>query len=154
MNEFCYGIDIGTNSARLMLTALENDKIISRYKLLRTVRTGEGVHATHRLSQAAIERTVSALKEFRTHINSEHPALPVFCFATSAVRDASNARELLNSVKNTAGFDIRVLSGEEEAEIGFLGAVPNGNGGIIDIGGGSTEFVLGKKQQANLPAQF
>lgn len=141
---FCYGIDIGTNSARLMLAEETEKGIRSCYKMLRTVRTGEGVHATHRLCPAAIGRTVAAMKEFREQISGEHPQLPVFCFATSAVRDSENSHELLTAVKEAAGFDIRILSGEEEAEIGFLGAVPSGEGGIIDIGGGSTEFVLGK----------
>ena len=144
MGKLCYGIDIGTNSARLMLAEEQNGTIRSRYKLLRTVRTGEGVHTAHRLSPEAIGRTVAALKEFRGHMDGEHPDIPVFCFATSAVRDSSNAEELLMAAKREAKINIRILSGTEEAEIGFLGAIPGGNGGIIDIGGGSTEFVLGQ----------
>ncbi len=140
---FCYGIDIGTNSARLMLAELKDGGIRSCYKMLRTVRTGEGVNASGKICPAAIGRVLDAMQDFRRQIDGEHPELPVFCFATSAVRDAANSAELIEAVRQTAGFDIHVIPGEEEAEIGFLGAIPSGIGGIIDIGGGSTEFVLG-----------
>jgi len=141
---FCYGIDIGTNSARLMLAEQVNGRIRSCRKILRTVRTGEGVNATHRLCDAAIDRTAAVMREFRQIMDEEHPELPVFCFATSAVRDAENAKDLLMIVKEETGLEIHILSGEQEAEIGYLGAVPEGTGGLIDIGGGSTEFVLGE----------
>lgn len=143
MPYFCYGIDIGTNSARLMLAETENGELKSCYKMLRTVRTGEGVNESGRICDAAIQRVVNAMRDFRAQIDGEHPDLPVFCFATSAVRDAANAQELCTAVKQAAGFGIHIIPGNEEAEIGFLGAVPSGTGGIIDIGGGSTEFVHG-----------
>lgn len=154
MGYFCYGIDIGTNSARLMLARREQGEIRSAYKMLRTVRTGEGVHESHRLSQAAMARTLVALREFRERIDGEHPELPVFCFATSAVRDAENSAEFVNAVRRETGLEICILTGAEEAEVGFLGAVPSGTGGMIDIGGGSTEFVLGESGKLTFRKSF
>lgn len=143
MNPDCYVIDIGTNSARLMSATLRDEKVYSIYKMLRTVRTGEGMRETHRISEAAIGRILVAMTEFRNRIDEETFGIPVYCFATSAVRDAENSGELVAAILNAAGFHLHILSGEEEAEIGFLGAVPGGTGGLIDIGGGSTEIVVG-----------
>jgi len=137
-----------------MLAEMVNGEIRSCYKMLRTVRTGEGVNAAGRLCEAAIGRVVDAMRDFRRQIDGEYPELPVFCFATSAVRDAENAQELCAEVKRTAGFDIHVIPGNEEAEIGYLGAVPCGTGGIIDIGGGSTEFVLGENGKLTYRRSF
>lgn len=126
-----------------MLAEMTEGGVRSCYKMLRTVRTGEGVNASGKICPAAIERVTEAMQDFRRQIDGEHPDLPVFCFATSAVRDAANSAELLEAVKQAAGFNIHIIPGDEEAEIGFLGAIPSGTGGIIDIGGGSTEFVIG-----------
>ncbi|MBQ9941822.1 MAG: Ppx/GppA family phosphatase [Christensenellaceae bacterium] len=143
MQDICYVIDIGTNSARMMKARVDGERISREYKLTRTVRTGEGVHATHMLCEAAIERTVGAIREFAEIIKSEGGSEP-YCFATSAVRDSKNAAEFVERVKNETGICVEILSGDEEARCGYAGAVGGGDGGIVDIGGGSTEVIFGK----------
>jgi len=126
-------IDIGTNSVRLMKARVCGGEIITESKVSNVVRTGEGVHASGKLSEAAIERTAEAVNAYVR----EAGELPVYCFATSAVRDAKNRDELIKKLD----VNVRILSGEEEAECGFYGALPSGKGAIIDVGGGSTEIV-------------
>lgn len=135
-------IDIGTNSTRLMKAQIEDGQVRAIYKMLRTVRTGEGVHNTGRLSEQAMKRTLDALQEY-AEIGKGNP---VYCFATSAVRDAENRQAFMEAVKARTGLRIEVLKGEEEAEIGFLGAVGRkGTGVVVDIGGGSTEVIFGRE---------
>lgn len=140
----CYVIDIGTNSTRLLKAEIKNGIVTPIYKQLRTVRTGEGVNSSGRLCRPAIDRTVSALTEYSKIISDDDDSLPVFCFATSAVRDSENSDVLLREAKEKSGIDIRILSGDEEARCGYAGVIsPGGTGGILDIGGGSTEVVYG-----------
>ncbi len=141
----CYIIDIGTNSTRLLKAEIKNGIVTPIYKQLRTVRTGEGVNSSGMLCRAAIDRTVSALTEYSNLIYNDDENIPVFCFATSAVRDSANSDVLLNEAKEKAGIDIQILSGDEEAKCGYAGVIsPGGTGGILDIGGGSTEVVYGE----------
>lgn len=139
-----YIIDIGTNSTRLMLAEFSVSGIKTIYKTLRSVRTGEGVNKNGFLLPSAMERTCSAISEYCAIAKSEYPDAPLFCYATSAVRDSSNAFEFIALVKERCGIDVIILSGEEEASIGFNGAVNGGTGGIIDVGGGSTEVIFGR----------
>ncbi len=133
-----YGvIDIGSNSVRLLLAS--DGKTL--YKELNTTRLGEGVALTGLLSAAAMYRTAFAVRDFARQAFREGAAA-VFAFATAAVRSAENGAGFVRLVKETAGVDVDVISGEEEAEIGLLGAVGTGDGGIVDVGGGSTEFTL------------
>ena len=144
-------IDIGTNSTRLMKAEVEENRVQVLFKTLRTVRTGEGVHYTHRLSSEAMQRTVAALREYAELAQGS----PVACFATSAVRDAANRTEFLRMVKAEAGLEVQVLSGEEEAQLGFIGAVgKDGTGTVIDIGGGSTEIIQGTAGQLEYRHSF
>ena len=136
-------IDIGTNSTRLMLATVNNGRVSCFYKTLRTVRTGEGVDQTGRLCEAAIDRTLQALCEYKGIISREAPGAPVLCFATSAVRDSMNREEFCQRVRLTTGFNVWIMTGEEEASCGYLGAIGKESGGIIDIGGGSTEVIFG-----------
>ncbi len=146
-------IDIGTNSVRLMKAAVENKTVRCVYKKLRTVRTGEGVNASGRLSEGAIERTLGALREYREIIDHSEKS-DVFCFATSAVRDSSNAAYFVRRVREECGMQVRILSGDEEARYGFVGAVGKKDGGIIDIGGGSTEIIFGRDGQIEYARSF
>lgn len=145
MDRQTYVIDIGTNSVRMMKAAVADGWVKRLWKTLRTVRTGEGVNASGRLSEAAIERTIGALKEYREIMEQEgFPAGECFCFATSAVRDSANRDEFVKRVAQACGIRVTILSGAEEARYGFAGAVGNGDGGIVDIGGGSTEIIFGR----------
>ena len=132
-------IDIGSNSVRLMFVA--DGKVL--YKALNTTRLGEGLAEKPFLKQEAIERSAKAVCDFYTKAKAEG-AEKVFAFATAAVRSAENRQVFLEKVEKDCGLRIEVISGEEEAEIGILGALGNADGGVIDIGGASTEIVVKK----------
>ena len=132
-------IDIGSNSVRLMFVA--DGKIL--YKDLQITRLGEGLATSGVLSKEAIERSATAVADFYRRACAEG-AQSVCAFATAAVRSASNGEEFVRCVNRLCGLSVEVISGEEEAEIGILGALGNADGGIIDIGGASTEIVVKK----------
>ncbi len=130
-------IDIGSNSVRLMFVA--DGKVL--YKSLHTTRLGEGLAKEPTLLPAAIERSAQAVADFYKQA-IEGGAEKVFAFATAAVRTAENRAEFLDKVKRLCGLQIEVVSGEEEAELGILGALGKADGAVIDIGGASTEIVV------------
>ena len=132
-------IDIGSNSVRLMFVA--DGKIL--YKDLQITRLGEGLATSGVLSKEAIERSATAVADFYRRACAEG-AQSVCAFATAAVRSASNGEEFVRCVNRLCGLSVEVISGEEEAEIGILGALGNADGGIIDIGGASTEIIVRK----------
>ncbi len=142
-------VDIGTNSTRLLVAEVDGsigtiDELVRHSTV---TRLGEGVDATGRLSQQAIDRVLATLATYRAEMDS------LGCTAnlavlTSAVRDAENGRAFAERVKNEYGLDARVLTGEQEAQLTFRGAMsgraaPEERTVVIDIGGGSTEFVVG-----------
>jgi exopolyphosphatase/guanosine-5'-triphosphate,3'-diphosphate pyrophosphatase len=107
---------------------------------------GEGVDQSKRLKHEAVERVIHCLKDWRATIESYRVHAQV-AVATSAVRDAANKQEFLNRVRSEAGFEVEILSGDEEARRTMLGIHSGLPGDItdvlaLDIGGGSTEFVL------------
>lgn len=145
-------IDLGTNSIRLLvarlvegeaeLTDLARDMVITRI--------GQGVDATGRIAPDALRRTLSVLERYVRRARALDAAR-VRLSATSAVRDASNREELAAAVERLTGEPLEILTGEEEARITFQGAVRGLTGHespylVLDIGGGSTEFVLGNGQ--------
>ncbi len=130
-------IDVGSNSVRLMFVA--DGKVL--YKTLETTRLGEGLAEKPCLKQEAIARSALAVSRFFERAKTEG-AEKVFVFATAAVRTACNRAEFLDKVYALCGAKVEVISGEEEAEIGILGALGNSDGGVIDIGGASTEIVV------------
>jgi exopolyphosphatase/guanosine-5'-triphosphate,3'-diphosphate pyrophosphatase len=135
-------IDCGTNSIRLLISDQGRD-VARRMEI---VRLGEGVDRTGRLSEAAIERTRHALLGYAAEI-AELGIERVRMVATSASRDASNADDFRTMVRSVLGVDPEVISGDEEARLSFLGAARGlpGDGPklVVDIGGGSTEFITG-----------
>ena len=132
-------IDIGSNSVRLMFVA--DGKVL--YKTLQTTRLGEGLAEKPLLKPEAVERSALAVAGFYNKA-VEEGAEKVLCFATAAVRTAENRQVFLDRVYALCGLAVEVISGEEEAEIGILGALGNRDGGVIDIGGASTEIVVKK----------
>lgn len=130
-------IDIGSNSVRLMIWA--DGKTL--YKKLKTTRLGEGLNFSPRLSEAACRRTAQAVAEFVSEAE-EQGADKVYAFATAAVRSAENPELFTEKVKNLCGIEVDVISGEREAQIGLSGALGNADGGIIDVGGASTEVTV------------
>ena len=140
------GIDCGTNSIRLLVADVTGDGLAEVLRTMRIVRLGEGVDRTGRLSPAAIDRTRVALEEYAATIASTG-AERVRMVATSASRDAENADDFRAMVRAVLGQDPEVITGDEEARLSFTGAVRGLPAEapylVVDIGGGSTEFVLG-----------
>jgi exopolyphosphatase/guanosine-5'-triphosphate,3'-diphosphate pyrophosphatase len=135
-----YGvIDIGSNSARLMM----HDGRKTLYKRVKITALAENMGKEKVLTEVAIKRTALAISEFVQHAK-EQKADKIYAFATAAVRYAVNKKDFLDSVKNLAGIDVEVVSGEMEAELGYKGALNGKDGGIIDIGGASAEVVAVK----------
>ncbi|WP_308574798.1 Ppx/GppA phosphatase family protein [uncultured Fusobacterium sp.] len=142
-------IDIGTNSCRLFIAELENTsegKKIKRelVKDVEIVKLGEGVNKTHNLNPNAIKRTLDCLKKYKEKASS-YGVENIRAFATSAVRDAENREVFLQEVLKL-GIKIECISGKTEATLNFLGnsLVFKDRILVVDIGGGSTEFTLGK----------
>jgi len=136
-------IDCGTNSTRLLVT--DGTRIIER--LMRITRLGEGVDATGSLAPAAIERTVGVLREFRA-VMDRHGVSAVRMSATSAARDAANRSLFMDAAAAIIGRPPEVLSGLEEGRLAFAGATSELDAAagpflVVDIGGGSTELVVG-----------
>ncbi|MBQ8876929.1 MAG: hypothetical protein IJY63_05230 [Clostridia bacterium] len=130
-------IDIGSNSVRLLFVA--DGKVL--YKSLNTTRLGEGLANSTSLLSIAIERTAQAVADFYVKATQEG-AEQVVAFATAAVRTADNRQAFLDCVKAKCGLDIEVVSGEEEGELGMLGALGGRDGAVIDVGGASTEIAV------------
>jgi exopolyphosphatase/guanosine-5'-triphosphate,3'-diphosphate pyrophosphatase len=146
------GIDIGTLTCRLLIADLIPGHPLKELQSDRRIlRLGEGVDQTKRLSSVAMDRTITCLQEWRSVINDHHVEATAVV-ATSAVRDATNRQEFLDRVKGEAGFDVEVITGDEEARrtlLGIRSGLPTGVTDILalDIGGGSTEFILDRSGQ-------
>ena len=135
-----YGvIDIGSNSVRLLLWA-DGQTI---YKKINTTRLGAGVEKTGRLSAEAIARTAHAVAAFKQEAERAG-AHKVLAFATAAVRSAANRADFTSAVKDLCGLSVEVVSGETEAKLGLIGALGGKDGGIIDVGGASTEVTVAR----------
>jgi exopolyphosphatase/guanosine-5'-triphosphate,3'-diphosphate pyrophosphatase len=140
-------VDLGTNSTRLLVANVDDGNVEELERRTRVTRLGEGVDSTGRLHPAAIERVFETLGEYRRLID-EHDCETVVGVATSAVRDSQNGEQFRRDLAERFGIDARTISGEEEARLAFVGATsarPPGGEPLLmlDIGGGSTEFVVG-----------
>ena len=157
-------VDIGSNSTRLLVADVDTGtgSLQELARDSRVTRLGEGVDANGSLSQAAIERVANVLADYHGKIE-QHDCEANLAVLTSAVRDADNGADFAERVREQYQLDARVLSGEEEAQLTFLGAMstrPDDDGSsgersagavptvVIDIGGGSTEFVIGSGRTA------
>ena len=139
-------VDMGTNSTRLLVADVDGADLAEVERLLRITRLGDRVDADGRLSDAGMERVHAVLEGYAARAR-ELGAERVMATATSAVRDADNGSEFLADVRQQHGFETRLLSGREEAELTYRGVTSRlaaGPGTLVcDIGGGSTELVLG-----------
>ena len=137
-------IDCGTNSLRLLVSDVSGDAKRDIAREMRVVRLGEGVDRTGRFSAEALERTLSVTREYADLVSVLEADRVRFC-ATSAARDAANVDELAAGVQELLGVPLEVLTGEEEARASYLGATRDlgGDALVVDIGGGSTELVVG-----------
>ena len=139
-------IDIGTNTTRLLVAERDGDIVELERRTIIT-RLGQGVDATGRLADEAKDRVAEAIASYREIIDRVG-AEQVVAVATSAMRDAENGPEFRDYLKSKFGVDARTISGDEEARLTFLGATAGRNDDrdtvVIDIGGGSTEYVVGR----------
>jgi exopolyphosphatase/guanosine-5'-triphosphate,3'-diphosphate pyrophosphatase len=154
-------IDIGTNSVRLLVADVElaegasprEAKLVPIDRRMRITRLGQGVDRARILAPDAIARTVAVLREYRQVIDA-HGVTRVRATATSAARDAGNREEFFAAAHDALGLVPELLTGEEEAALSFLGATADLDAPapylVVDIGGGSTELVLGTESPAGL----
>ncbi len=142
-------VDIGTNSTRLFLAEVDDGRVgdvLERRTVI--TRLGAGVDAGGRLADDAMQRVYTVLDEYRSLIDG-HGGAPAVAVMTSAVRDAANGAEFAQTVGSRWEFEPHLLTGDEEARLTFLGATSERDPDdktptvVIDIGGGSTEFVIG-----------
>ncbi len=147
-------LDIGTNSTRLLIADVDGSTGAVQEVLRRShvTRLGHGVDSTGALSQEACQRVFDTVASY-TQEMSAHECEANLAVLTSAVRDASNGGEFAERLRADFGIDARVLSGDEEAQLTFLGAMSGRRAVadptvVIDIGGGSTEFVVGRERTA------
>ncbi|MDI3193497.1 Ppx/GppA phosphatase family protein [Pseudarthrobacter sp. AL07] len=145
-------IDCGTNSLRLLIADIDRSNgtttLTDVVREMRVVRLGQGVDATGELAPEALERTFAATADYAEMIR-EHSAESIRFVATSASRDARNRQVFVDGIRDLLGVEPEVISGDEEAALSFAGAssvLPILDGEhvlVVDLGGGSTEFVLG-----------
>jgi exopolyphosphatase/guanosine-5'-triphosphate,3'-diphosphate pyrophosphatase len=140
-------IDCGTNSIRLLIADIEGNAFREVVRDMEIVRLGQGVDQTGQFHPDAIARTLAAVDKFAAEIAKRGVEKIRFC-ATSATRDATNRHLFVDGVRGRLGIEPEVISGDEEAALSFAGAIQdldpsNGPFLVVDIGGGSTEFVFG-----------
>jgi exopolyphosphatase/guanosine-5'-triphosphate,3'-diphosphate pyrophosphatase len=138
------GIDVGTNSTRVLVSE-DGDRTVER--LMEITRLGQGVDATGALAPEAIERTLATLRRYR-EVMDRHGVERVRMTATSAARDADNRDLFFDGAEAIVGARPELITGDEEGRLSFLGATSDLDAAegpflVVDIGGGSTEFVFG-----------
>ena len=146
------GIDIGTLTCRLLIADLPaNGSLKELHSERRILRLGEGIDQSKRLKPQAMDRVAQCLQEWRRVIDA-YDVQARTAVATSAVRDAENRQQFVDRVKSETGLDVEVLTGEAEARrtmLGIRSGLPQGTTDVLalDIGGGSTEFILARQGQ-------
>jgi exopolyphosphatase / guanosine-5'-triphosphate,3'-diphosphate pyrophosphatase len=139
-------VDVGTNSTRLLIADVVDGRVHERERRTRVTRLGEGVDESGSLRDDAIERVLATCAEFREEIDRHSPERAV-AVLTSAARDADNGHRLERRLRERFGFEAETISGEQEARLTYLGAASARDHPtpllVLDIGGGSTEFVVG-----------
>jgi exopolyphosphatase / guanosine-5'-triphosphate,3'-diphosphate pyrophosphatase len=147
--EIVAGVDCGTNSLRLLVAEARDGEFTELHRELNIVRLGEAVAETGRFSEAALQRTDATLADYATTIR-RFGAERVRFVATSAARDAANRDRLVDVVRRRLGIEAEIVSGAEEAALSLRGALAMARGRplgtavlVVDIGGGSTELVVG-----------
>jgi len=144
-------IDIGTNTILLLIAKVEGEKIHPLFEIETVVRLGEGVQKNGVLLNEAMERGLQTLTQYLKWCQ-EMGVQKIFAAGTSALREAKNSEDFLNLIKGRLDLSIEVISGDEEARLSFLAVTKDITETkkpilVVDVGGGSTEFILGKGNQ-------
>lgn len=141
-------IDVGTNSIKLLVADVEGRVVRPVWEESKQTRLGRGFYETHRLQPEAIAATAQAVAQF-SETAREYQARSIRIIATSAARDAVNSADLTSALESASGFKAEIISGEEEADLVFQGVTTDPAYAyepllLLDVGGGSTEFILGQ----------
>lgn len=151
-------IDIGTNSVKLLVADVQGHSVIPIFEESEQTRLGKDFYDTHRLQREAIEDTARAVAQF-TGIARVNKASSLRVIATSAARDATNQQELLDTIKSASGLGVEIISGDQEADLVYRGVRSDpGLAGqrllILDVGGGSSEFMIGESEHPEFARSF
>jgi len=151
-------IDVGTNSIKLLVADVAGPDICPLDERSRQTRLGRGFYQTHHLQREPIEMTAKAVSEF-AQIARNAGASSIRVIATSAARDAVNSAELRSAIEQASGLELEVISGAQEAEWAFQGATTDRTLAqdpvlLLDVGGGSTQFILGRGQRTDFAESF
>lgn len=151
-------IDIGTNSVKLLVADVAGHEVRPVLEDSRQTRLGQGFYDTHQLKPAAIGLTADAVSKFADTARGLN-AQSVRVIATSAARDAQNPRDLTCAVEQASGLPVRIISGEQEADWAFQGVTSDPDLArrpllLLDVGGGSTEFILGHGERKDFCHSF
>ena len=151
-------IDIGTNSVKVLVADVAEGRLTPVTEMSRQTRLGAGFYVTHTLQPSAIALTAGAVAEFRASA-AKLGASSIRVIATSAARDARNSVELIDAVRQSTGLETEVLSGDKEAEWVFRGVTSNPRLAqspvlILDVGGGSTEFIVGDHAEPHIRCSY
>jgi exopolyphosphatase/guanosine-5'-triphosphate,3'-diphosphate pyrophosphatase len=147
-------VDIGTNSTRLLIADVDGGEVRELERESNVTRLGQGVDSSGRLAQEAMERVFAVLERYGERIDALGARKNAAAVLTSAVRDASNGDEFVRTVRERYELDARTIAGEEEAQLTFRGATSGRDRDdgastlVIDVGGGSTELVVGSRGRA------
>ena len=151
-------IDVGTNSVKLLVAEIHGRDIRPIWEDSKQTRLGQGFYETHRLQAEPIAKTAKAVTNFASKAR-ELKATSIRVIATSAARDAVNPQELVRAIETASGLKVEIISGEKEAEWVFHGVTTDQALAtqpllLLDVGGGSTEFILGQGERLDFRESF
>ena len=151
-------IDVGTNSVKLLVADVQQHSVLPIHEESEQTRLGRGFYETHRLQPEAIADTANAVAQF-TALAREKNAESLRLIATSAARDAHNKQELISAVRRASGLTLEIISGQQEADWVYQGvrsdpAFAGKRLLILDVGGGSTEFIIGTEERPEFSHSF
>ena len=151
-------IDVGTNSIKLLVADVAGHDVRPVHEESRQTRLGRGFYETHRLQPEAVACTAEAVWEF-AQIARERNSDSLRVIATSAARDAVNPGDLTATIERVSNLKVEIISGEREAELAFQGVTTEAELAktpllLLDVGGGSTEFILGQGEHKHFARSF
>jgi exopolyphosphatase/guanosine-5'-triphosphate,3'-diphosphate pyrophosphatase len=151
-------VDVGTNSVKLLVADVSGRDVRPVHEESHQTRLGQGFYETHRLQPECIRRTAEAVAAF-ARVAREQAAVSIRVIATSAARDAVNPRDLTNAIESASGVKTEIISGNREAEWAFLGVTTDVELAakpllLLDVGGGSTEFIVGQGAKKKFAHSF
>ena len=151
-------IDVGTNSIKLLVADVAGRDVQPVHEESRQTRLGQGFYETRRLQMEPIAYSANAVADF-ARTARQHDARSIRVIATSAARDAVNPEDLISAIEAASGLKVEIISGEQEAELAFQGVTTDTELArtpllLLDVGGGSTEFILGRGEHKHFAHSF